>query len=65
MVFIVASGGRGNNGHVTKVHGWKNETFRSVAVVMWSGARGNNVYRRGHHGKVGVCVSTGGGTTAR
>ncbi len=51
-------GGCGNRGHVTKIQGWKAETFRSVAVVKWKGAETSNVYRRAHHGKVSPLNST-------
>ena len=51
---FVPSGGKGNVGRVTKIQGWKKDTFRSVAVVIWQGAEENNVYRRGHRGKVGM-----------
>ena len=30
-------GGCGNIGHVTKIEGWKDETYRSVTNVLWTG----------------------------
>ena len=45
-------GGCGNIGHVTKIEGWNDETYRSVANVLWTGDFRSNVYRRAHRGKV-------------
>ena len=44
-------GGQGNVGQVVDVRGWENESFRSVACVLWK-PKVTNVYRVGHKGKV-------------
>lgn len=42
-----------------KVEDWKEESYRSVAVVEWTGTeeRNTNVYCRGHLGKVSSSYS--------
>lgn len=44
-------GGAGTVGQVIDVRGWEQESFRSVACVVWNGGQ-TNVYRIGHKGKV-------------
>ncbi|XP_043219139.1 E3 ubiquitin-protein ligase MIB2-like [Amphibalanus amphitrite] len=46
-------------GRVTDIHGWDNESGRSVANVSWlTGV--SNVYRMGHQGKVDLMLVNGG-----
>ena len=46
-------------GRVTDIHGWDNESGRSVANVSWvTGV--NNVYRMGHQGKVDLMLVSSG-----
>ena len=54
-------GGLGGQGRVTRVHGWKGQTERSVVSVMWQ-SQVENTYRLGHQGKVDVhCVAPASG----
>ena len=49
-------------GRVTDIHGWDNESGRSVANVSWlTGV--TNVYRMGDQGKVDLMLVSGGETT--
>jgi len=48
----------GNEGYIIKIGNWKDETYRSVAVVSWTHSSSHNVYRRGHHGMVGFLAAT-------
>jgi len=54
-------GGLGGQGRVTRVHGWKGQTERSVVSVLWQ-SQVENTYRLGHQGKLDVhCVVPGSG----
>ncbi|XP_049843761.1 E3 ubiquitin-protein ligase MIB2 [Schistocerca gregaria] len=54
-------GGEGKTGRVIDIHGWDNESGRSVANVTWTSGS-TNVYRVGHRGKVDLkCVQEASG----
>ena len=52
-------GGPGKIGKIIEIHGWDNESERSVASVRWSSSNAQNVYRLGHKGKVDLKVAPG------
>ena len=50
-------GGQGKIGKILEIHGWDNDTERSVATVFWTATNIQNVYRLGHKGKVDIKVA--------
>lgn len=47
-------GGPGKSGRVIDIRGWDNESWRSVANVVWSTGF-TNIYSIGHKGRVDLC----------
>ena len=52
-------GGMGKIGKILEIHGWNNESEKSVASVRWPCSSITNVYRVGHKGKVDIKVAPG------
>ncbi len=50
-------GGCGNIGHVFRIFGWKDESQRSVAEVMWNGGTQKYNYSTSHLGMVTIFIS--------